>query len=221
MWSGRLRGALAAAVLALVVTGDLWSIDRPFFVFRGPPSEVFRDDPVTTKLRAEPKPFRVLDVGVYQGSYLMAHDIQTMLGYHGQEIRFYDELLGGKSQWRNVGSPALLDLLAFAICCSPRPSPCRDTTRCWDRSRPLPVSPAVLFERDTAAPFVRVVPGAAKLPDDQTVPTVIDPRFPYNAIALYPDTASGLTPEPIRGGQAPAPWGCGRRWPPGPPARCA
>ena len=49
--------------------------------------------------------------GVYQGSYLMAHDIQTMLGYHGQEVRFYDELLGGKDQWRNVGSPALLDLL--------------------------------------------------------------------------------------------------------------
>jgi hypothetical protein len=104
VWSGRLRGALAAAVLALVVIGDLWSIDRAFFIFRGPASEVFRDDAVTTRLRAEAKPFRVLDVGVYQGSYLMAHDVQTMLGYHGQEIRFYDELLGGKGRWRFAGA---------------------------------------------------------------------------------------------------------------------
>ena len=45
---------------------------------------------------------------------------------------------------------------------------------------------------------------AAKLPEDQLVPTVIDPRFPYNSVALYPDTAS-VTPEPIRGGQLSAP----------------
>jgi hypothetical protein len=51
---------------------------------------------------------------------------------------------------------------------------------------------------------VRVVPGAAKLPEDQLVPTVIDPRFPFNSVALYPDTAS-VMPEPIRAGQLPAP----------------
>ena len=207
IWRGRLRAGLAAAALGAVVVGDLWSIDRLFFVFRGPASEVFRDDAVTSKLRAERKPFRVLDVGVYQGSYLMAHDIQTMLGYHGQEVRFYDELLGGKNQWTNVGSPALLDLLSVRYLLLPNPQAVPGYHQVLEPVTTTPGTPAVLFERDTAAPYVRVVPGAAKLPDDQTVPTVIDPRFPYNAIALYPDTVSGLTPEPIRGGQAPAPMG--------------
>ena len=205
IWRGRLRAGLAAAALGAVVVGDLWSIDRLFFQFRGPASEVFRDDAVTAKLRAERKPFRVLDVGVYQGSYLMAHDIQTMLGYHGQEVRFYDELMGGKNQWRNVGSPALLDLLSVRYLLLPNAQPVPGFHQVLGPVTTTPGSPAVLFERDTLPAYVRVVPGAAKLAEDQIVPTVIDPRFPYGAVVLYPDTVSGLTPEPIRGGQPPAP----------------
>jgi hypothetical protein len=204
VWSGRLRGGLAAAALAALVVGDLWSIDRAFFVFRGPASEVFRDDAVTARLRAEAKPFRVLDVGVYQGSYLMAHDIQTMLGYHGQEIRFYDELLGGKGQWRNAGSPTLMDLLAVRYLLLPEAQTVPGFTQVLGPVATTPGSAAVLLERDTLPPFVRVVPGALKLPEDQVVATVIDPRFPFKAVALYPDSAT-LTPEPIRGGQVPDP----------------
>jgi hypothetical protein len=205
VWQGRLRGGLAATALAVVVVGDLWSIDRLFFSFRGPASEIYRDDPVTARLRAEPKPFRVLDVGVYQGSYLMAHDIQTMLGYHGQEIRFYDELMGGKNQWRNVGSPALLDLLGVRYLLLPSAQAVPGYHQVLGPVTTTPGAPAVLFERDTVPVYARVLPGAAKLPEDQIVPTVIDPRFPYDAIALYPDTVTGLSPEPIRGGQVPAP----------------
>jgi hypothetical protein len=183
----------------------MWSIDRLFFEFRGPASEIFRDDPVTAKLRAEPRPFRVLDVGVYQGSYLMAHDIQTMLGYHGQEVRFYDELMGGKNQWRNVGSPALLDLLSVRYLLLPGGQAVPGYHQVLGPVTTTPGTTAVLFERDTAPSYVRVLPGAAKLPEDQVVPTVIDPRFPYQAIALYPDTVAGVSPEPIRGGQPPAP----------------
>jgi hypothetical protein len=199
------RGGLAATALALVVVGDLWSIDRLFFSYRGPASEIYRDDAVTARLRAQPKPFRVLDVGVYQGSYLMGHDIETMLGYHGQEIRFYDELLGGKNQWRNVGSPALLDLLGVRYLLLPNAQPVPGYHEVLGPVTTTPGAPAVLFERDTTPAYVRVLPGAAKLPEDQIIPTVLDARFPYGAVALYPDTVTGLSPEPIRGGQAPPP----------------
>ena len=83
-----------------------------------------------------------------------------------------------------------------------------------------PGSPAVLLERDTLPPYVRVVAGAAKLPEDQIVPTVIDPRFPFNAVALYPDTAGRhARADPRRAGAR------GRRpsrprWPSGRPAGC-
>ena len=204
IWVGRARGRMAALLLAVVVVGDLWSIDREFFSFRGRAAELYRDDAVTSRLRKEQKPFRVLDVGVYQGSYLMAHNIMTMLGYHGQEIRFYDELLGGKGQWRYAGSPNLLDLLAVRYLLLPEPQSVPGFHQVLGPVTTTPGSPAVLLERDTLPPYVRVVPGAAKLPEDQVAPTVIDPRFPYSAIALYPDSA-GLTPTPIRGGQVPEP----------------
>ncbi len=112
VWTGRIRGAAAAAALALITVADLWSVDRRFFDFKPPAAELFADDPVTTLLEQEPRPFRVLDVGVYPGAVLMASRIQTVLGYHGVEVRYYDELLGGKNEWRNLGNPTLHDLLA-------------------------------------------------------------------------------------------------------------
>jgi hypothetical protein len=198
IWAGRLSGRFAALALAVVVAGDLWSIDRLFFQFRPPAAVLYRDDAVTSRLRAEPKPFRVLDAGVYQGSYLMAHDIQTMLGYHGFEVRFYDELMGGKNEWRYAGSPNLHDLLSVRYLILPDSQSVPGFHRVLGPVVTTPGTTAVLLERDTIPPYVRVVPGAAKLPEDQIVPTVVDPRFPLNSVVLYPDTA-GITPEPIMG----------------------
>jgi len=201
IWTGRLRHYAAAGALGIVVVADLWSIDRRFFDFKTPPSELFADDALTAKLRQEPKPFRVLDAGVYPGSVLMAYSVQTVLGYHGNEVRFYDDLLGGKNEWRNLGSPTLHDLLAVRYLLLPDP---QAVPGFHPVSGPTPTrhgSTGILYQRDTLPDYVRVVPAAAKLPEDQVVPTVIDPRFPLNDVVLFSDTAS-VSPEPIRGGTA-------------------
>ena len=201
IWTGRLRHYAAPAALGIVVVADLWSIDRRFFDFRSPASELFADDAITAKLRQEPKPFRVLDAGVYPGSVLMAYSVQTVLGYHGNEVRFYDDLLGGKNEWRNLGSPALHDLLAVRYLLLPDS---QAVPGFHAVSGPTPTrhgSIGILYRRDTLPDYVRVVPAAAKLPEDQVVPTVIDPRFPLHDVLLLSDTAS-VSPEPIRGGTA-------------------
>jgi hypothetical protein len=198
VWAGKATRWAAVTALMVVVVGDLWSIDRNFFEFRPPAAELYRDDAITSRLRAQPKPFRVLDTGVYQGSYLMAHDIQTMLGYHGFEVRFYDELMGGKNEWRFAGSPNLHDLLSVRYLLLPDSQVVPGFHHVLGPVVTTPGTTAVLLERDTIPPYVRVVPGAAKLPEGQIVPTVVDPRFPLNAVVLYPDTAP-VTPEPIMG----------------------
>jgi hypothetical protein len=60
-----------------------------------------------------------------------------------------------------------------------------------------------LYQRDSVPPYVRVVPGAAKLNEDQAVPTIVDPRFPLNSVVLLADTAS-VTPPPLNTQQEPS-----------------
>jgi hypothetical protein len=193
----RIRGLSAAAALAVVIVGDLWSVDRQFFNFQPPAATLYADDPIISRLRQTPKPFRVLDVGVYQGSYLMAHDVQAMLGYHGFELRYYDELMGGKNEWRNVGSPNLHDLLAVRYLLLPDSQTVPGFHKVLGPAPTTPGRLGHLYERDTVPPYVRLIPGAAKLPADQAVPTVIDPRFPLQSVVLVPDTAS-LKPDTLR-----------------------
>jgi hypothetical protein len=201
--TGRLRGAAAAAALPLVIVGDLWSVDRQFFHYQPPASVLFADDPLITRFRQTPKPYRVLDAGVYQGSYLMAHDVQTMLGYHGFELRYYDELLGGKNVWRNALSPNLDDLLAVRYLLLPDSQPVPGFHKVLGPTMTTPGQVGHLYERDSVPPYVRLVPGAAKLPEDQAVPTIVDPRFPLNSVVLLPDTTS-VTPPPLNTQQEPS-----------------
>jgi hypothetical protein len=199
----RVRGLGAAGALAIVIVGDLWSVDRQFFNYQPPAATLYADDPIIARLRQTPKPFRVLDVGVYQGSYLMAHDVQAMLGYHGFELRYYDELMGGKNEWRNVGSPNLHDLLAVRYLLLPDSQTVPGFHQVLGPATTTPGRVGRLYERDSVPAYVRLVPAAAKLPDDQAVPTIIDPRFPLGAVVLIPDTAS-LTPDTLRTQPEPA-----------------
>ncbi len=205
--SGKLRGPMAAAALALVVGGDLWSIDRIFFQYRAPAAELFKADAIVTRLKQEKLPFRVLDIqNVYGqlGSILLAYDLQQVLGYHGNEVRFYDELMGGKNVWHNVVNPAVLDLAATRFIVLRQEQQLPGFHKVLGPVEASQGGPAVLYERDSSAAYLRVLPAAAKVPEEQVVPTVIDPRFPFQGVALYSDTAS-LSPERIQPGKLPPP----------------
>ena len=216
--AGKLRGAGAVAALAAVTTADLWSIDRLFFQYSPPAAELFRDDAIVTRLKQEKPLFRVLDVGVYPGSQLMAHDIDQVLGYHGNELRFYDEFLGGKNVWKNVGNPAVLDLTAADFIITPAEQ--QELPGYHKVVGPVPTAPGgpgVLYQRDSTVPYARVLPAAIKVAEAQIIPALVDPRFPSDRVLVYPDTAS-VSVEPIRAGQAPAPSGVTARvaeWEPG------
>jgi hypothetical protein len=120
-----------------------------------------------------------------------------MLGYHGFEIRYYDELLGGKNEWRNAGSPNLHDLLAVRYLLLPEKQDVPGFHQVLGPVTTTPGSTGVLLERDTMPAYVRVVPGAAKLPESQVVATIVDPRFPVNSVVVLPDSAS-ISPAPLR-----------------------
>lgn len=189
--AGRLKGAALAGLLLVVTVADMWSLDRLFFTFSPRAAELFHDDEITTYLRKERLPFRVLNAqGTYPQSTLMAFRIPSAWGYHGNELRAYQELGGKDEGWRNLSAPNLLELLSirFVILA--------DSQQVPGFHRVLGPAPstfggqAVLYEQDTVPAYARVLPAAAKVPDAQTVPTVVNPRFPVRQVALYPDSST-------------------------------
>lgn len=49
---------------------------------------------------------------------------------------------------------------------------------------------AVLYKTEVPGSYARVIPTAAKIPEDQLVSTVLNPQFAANSVVLYPDTSS-------------------------------
>ncbi|HKX24792.1 MAG TPA: hypothetical protein VJP08_00600, partial [Actinomycetota bacterium] len=176
---------------------DLFLVDRGFFKFSPPAARLYAQDAITRRLGATELPYRVLDAGAYPHSYLMGLHVPQVLGYHGNELHYYDDLLGGKNVWANLNAgPALWDQLAVRYVILPGEQALPGFSRV---EGPAPVTPggtAVLYQRDAPPPWARVVPAAVKVPEGQIVPTVVDPRFPADRVVLLPDTAS-VTPVPV------------------------
>ena len=153
---------------------------------------LFRDDAITTYLKPISKPYRVLDAGngYGQSSILMAYGIPSALGYHGFELRFYDELAGRAKGWQNLLTPNLMDLLSVRFLILEQQANVPGFHQVVPPTTTAAGHPAVLYERDSVPSYARVMPTAAKLPEGQDVSALVDPRFPFDRVALYPDTSS-------------------------------
>ena len=207
---GRLQGKVPAVAFALglplLVGLDLWRDGRHFWTYSPPPAAgLYRTDEVITRLQQAPKPLRVLDLGpftqsgpVYPQNVLMAHGIPQVLGYQGNELRYYDDLLGERNVWRYLlTSTRLWNLLAVRYVLIP------DTTGLPGYHLVQgPVTTAVgtrayVYEADTVPPYARVIPAAVKVTNDSAIPpTLADPRLPgYDRVVLLPSNAPVNPPQ--------------------------
>jgi hypothetical protein len=191
---GRVPLAAFALALPLLVGVDLWRDGRRFWLYSPPPSEsLYRPDTILARLRAEPKPYRVLNIPIdprnvpYPENVLMAFGIPQVLGYQGNELRYYDDLLGGRNEWRYLlSSTRLWSLLAVKFVIIPDTLPLPGYRRILG-----PVQTAngraYLYEADTTPPYARVVPAALKVDIDSAIPpTLADPRMPgYGRVVLF------------------------------------
>ena len=209
-WRNRVAAMPLALGLALIVGTDLWRNAAGFWTYSRAHQELFRLDAITQRVTQTRLPYRVLDLGVYpnDGSALMAFGIPQLLGHHGNELHRFDELMGGKNQWRNL-SPRILDLFAVRYVIAPAGPRGTDSLpgfrTVMDSVATSAGVPARLFERLTPAPYARVVPAAARIDEGQTVATLIDARLPgYDRIVLVPPDAP-INPAPIEALPPPSP----------------
>ena len=207
--AGSLRGRRALLLVAALTVADLWSVERKFFTFQPRAEVLFADDEITRAIRATPKPYRIWDPGrVYRGSILMGYGIPNLLGYHGNELRYFDELLGGKGEWGDQAHPAVLRLFAVRYLVFPRAIALDSNPGLRHVAGPVTtttgIPSAYLYEFTDPPPYATVVPAAAKVPEGQIISTVLDLRFPPEQVVLYPDTAA-VTPQDLADGALPPP----------------
>jgi hypothetical protein len=209
---GRIRGLAAGLSLAALALADLWSVDRRYWQFSPPAARLFASDPVVDYLRRLPQPARVLTwpsetTGrdpFLTGDALMSHDVRQMLGYHGNQLGRYDELLGGRGSYQQVVNPNVWRLTNVRYFMSTLPTPPLNGAR-------LVAGPArnafgtmvYLHELPMDNPFAWVTPAIVRAPDEQVLPTLHDPRFDVRTVALF-DTSARVTaqqlsalPEPL------------------------
>lgn len=198
---GKLRGLPLALSLAAAVSLDLFISVRAYFVWSPPAARLYARDEVLSHLEHIPLPYRVLDLPTQAGqayptAFLMYHRIPNAIGHHGNELHAWDELLGGKNEWTNLGSQRLWNLLAIRYLLLPIRLPIiggyhvvASTSAPAAEGIRRQVPEVFLYEADSTPPYARVLAAAAKVPEAQIVPVLMDARFDYNRVLLLPQDA--------------------------------
>ena len=205
-FTGRAKAPAVCFGLALLVSADLWRNARGFWTFTNAHRELHGPDQVTELISDTPKPYRVLNLSdvlggaAYRGSSLMTHDIPQLLGHHANELHRFDELMGGKNEWRNLFNRNIWDLFAIEYVISPTGVQGADSIPGYTRvllNQSTSVGiPANLFRRAEPARYGRLVPAAVKASDEEALATVPDPRFSPDQVVLI-DSAAPINPAPL------------------------
>ncbi len=188
-------------ILAALMAFDLWTIERIYWMFSPPASVIYASDSIVDMLKAEPQPVRVLAVPFQEvrehdaflmGDALMTHRIRNTLGYHGNQLARYSELVGATSDLQRAFMPNVAQLT--------------NTKYLLTNIGELPFLPNVTLAkgpvRDAAGeevylykfagdhPYAWITPVAVKAPDDQVLATVLNPRFDVTRAALFDTSAN-------------------------------
>lgn len=188
---------MLALSVPVVVGADLTRNAADFWRWSPPPAEdLYRGDGVTAALQEAGTPLRVLNWpgGAYPGSSLMAFRIPQLLGYHGNELHAFDQLMGGKNQWRNLLQPKLWDLYAIRYLVIPAAGGVPDSLPGFtlrERAAPTTAGTEVaVFERTVPPPYAWVATAAVKVDDSTAARTALDARLPKDAVVLLPEDAA-------------------------------
>lgn len=201
----RLTGAGAAWILIALSAIDLWSIERIYWAFSPPASVAYAADQATDYVTHQKEPGRVLQLpGDVEGSpiayhdpflsgnALMVHGIRTVLGYQGNAIGRYENLVNAR-----VTDPQLWRLLNVKYLLTNIPS----ITVPGFEKLVGPVKDAAgttvyLYAVPGDNPPAWVAPVIVKAADDAVLATVLDPRFDIRRAALF-DTSANVQSQAV------------------------
>ena len=100
----RLTPRVAGILLVVVLTADFWTVLRHYWQFMPGASVTYATDATIEAMQREEEPYRVLPAALsgnvayrdpfLNGDALMVHHVPNVIGYHGNELGRYQELVG-------------------------------------------------------------------------------------------------------------------------------
>jgi hypothetical protein len=205
--SSRIPIAVGAGVVVATAAIDLWSIERSYWMFSPPAATLYASDSTIRYVKEQPQPGRVIPLPLGdalargdpflrpggQANGLMIDGVRNVLGYHGNQLGRYDELLGLQEGGRQLANPNFWALTNARFWLTNTDSlPIPGVRRVAGPVRNAAGSIVYLFELPGENPMAWLAPVMVKAPDEQVLNTVLDPRFDVRRAALF-DTGATVS----------------------------
>jgi len=210
--ANKMRASHAALALIALTAADLWSIERLYWQFSPPASTLFARDAIIDYLTTVKEPGRVLALQLSpqsdaqrdpylstESNGLMVHDIRQVVGYHGNSLGRYNDLIEG----RQLIEPQIWRLLNVRYLLTDADTvPIEGARKLKGPVKNAAGSTESLYELPGENPFAWVAPVIVKAGDAPVLATVIDARFNAAQAALV-DSAAPVVGPPITALPAP------------------
>ena len=209
---GRITYITAGAALVTIVGLDLWSVERHYWRFWPPASELYASDATIEYIKAQPEPGRVLPLQLGPSdivrrdpylhptgtaSGLMVHGVRSVLGYHGNELGNYQELIGNRQTdpadvlYQRISNPSIWRLLNIRYFLTNVDQPPFEGSELLAGPDTNSAGATVyLYSMPGDNPLAWVAPVIVKAPDDAVLGTITDPRFDVRSAALFDTSAA-------------------------------
>lgn len=194
---GRIPLKAAGWALALVAAADSWTIIRHYWVFSAPASVVYRTNPALDRIKADPQQSRVLAIELernnrrdtdLQGDGLMIHRIRTVLGYHGNQLGRYNEILEKDQGFRQILNPRIWQLYNVRYLLTNT----ADVSQFFPGAQwvmgPVPDAAGTnvyLYRLPGENPYAWVAPVIVKADDPSSGATLLNPQFDLRRAAIF------------------------------------
>jgi hypothetical protein len=174
---------------------------KHYWMFSEPASVIYKSNAAIDRVKEDPQPSRVIAMELEDFPYrdtdleadgLMIHRVRGVLGYHGNQLGRYNDLLDKDESFKEVVNPRMWELLNIRYLLANSADGARyfrGATRVLGPVKDAAGADVYLYRVAGDNPYSWVTPAIIKSDDDAVKETVLHPKFDVRSAALFASDA--------------------------------